>query len=185
MWDRQLITHGAWLTQVRAKVTAEISKIADNYARALSEGTMSMKMKYVPSGDENVGIYEEKLDAARHIDAERYTTSVGPHRDDIYIELNDTDARYYASSGEKKTAALALKMAEADFITGVTGEKPILLLDDVFSSLDIRRSRALLSVASDSPQSIITLTDLNILKQDIKSGAKFYEVRQGRMAQAA
>lgn len=109
----------------------------------------------------------------------RGVTSVGPHRDDFNLSLSGVDARYFASSGEKKTIVLALKLAELDFIRSVIGETPILLLDDVFAMLDLKRSRALLDVASDKAQCIITVTDLTPLKKEFSPNARFYEVVEG------
>ena len=112
-------------------------------------------------------------------------TTVGPHRDDLKLLLSGVDTKYFASSGEKKTVVLALKLAEVEFIRAVTGDRPILLLDDVFATLDIKRSKALLGVTGDGTQCIITLTDLNLLRDEFKDGALMYEVDKGRIKQPA
>ena len=77
-------------------------------------------------------------------DLRRGSTSVGPHRDDLKIVLDGEEARSYASQGQQRTAVVSLKLAEAALIRGRTGERPVLLLDDVLSELDGERRAALL-----------------------------------------
>ncbi len=183
-WDEQLSRVGAWITQVREKVIAEISRAANMTVRSLVEESHQLEIKYIPSGDADPERLRAKISKAIHIDISRGMTTIGPHRDDFKLLLSGVDARYFASSGEKKTIVLALKLAEVDFIRAVTGEKPILLLDDVFATLDLKRSKALLSVTGDGAQCIITLTDMNLLREEFKSGAMMYEVAKGRIKQA-
>lgn len=183
-WDEQLSQTGAWITQVRARVIDEISAAANQIIQTIVGENNKLEMKYLPSGDMDQENFKTKLSRTMNLDIARGMTNVGPHRDDIKILLSGVDARYFASSGEKKTIVLALKLAEVEFIRTVTGEKPILLLDDVFSTLDIKRSKALLSVTGDGSQCIITLTDLNLLMNEFRSGAKLYEIAGGRIKQS-
>ncbi|MDE5548398.1 MAG: DNA replication and repair protein RecF, partial [Clostridia bacterium] len=71
-------------------------------------------------------------------------TSVGPHRDDIRVSIDGTDARGFASQGQARTAALALKLAETELFRRYAGEAPVLILDDVMSELDLPRRKKLL-----------------------------------------
>ena len=75
------------------------------------------------------------LRAAIEDDLRRGTTSLGPHRDDLAITIQGTDARSFASQGQQRTAVVSLKLAESDLIEARSGERPILLLDDVLSEL--------------------------------------------------
>lgn len=184
-WDEQLSAAGAWLTRIRANVIAAISHTAGEYVRSVAGEKASLGIKYLPSGEEQVEKYKIRLSKAINFDMARGATSIGPHRDDFRIFLNGAEARHYASSGEKKTVALALKLAEVEFIRSVTGEKPALLLDDVFSMLDLKRSRALLDLTKDGSQCIITLTDTNSIWDDLKNGALMYEVKEGKIKQAS
>ena len=84
-------------------------------------------------------------------------TSIGPHRDDLKITINDEDARLYASQGQTRTIALALKLAEVYVFEQISGEKPILVLDDVMSELDLTRRRKLINQLEDL-QVILTCT---------------------------
>lgn len=183
-WDEQLSSVGAWLTKVRSNVINEISQTVSDYIKILAGEGKKLEIRYVPSGEEDAERFNIKLSKAIRLDLARGITSVGPHRDDFKILQDGKDARCFASSGEKKTIALALKLAEVEFIRGVTGEKPILLMDDVFSSLDIKRSKALISVTGDGAQCIITLTDLNLLRNGFGSGALLYEVKRGEIMQS-
>jgi DNA replication and repair protein RecF len=96
------------------------------------------------------------------LDKERGFTSLGPHRDDIKISIDDKDAGMFASRGEGRTITLALKIMEMKLIEDVRGIKPILLLDDVFSELDGTRRRMLTSYLKDH-QTIITTTDADVV----------------------
>ena len=75
---------------------------------------------------------------SRRADLERRTTSVGPHRDEIEIDLDDRDARTRASQGEQRSVALGLRIAAYRVLAERRGTPPVLLLDDVFSELDAR-----------------------------------------------
>jgi DNA replication and repair protein RecF len=183
-WDEQLSKTGAWITQVRAKAIDDISNDAAKFVKTLSGENEDLEIKYLPSGDANQENFKRKMQKAIDQDVIRGTTSVGPHRDELKIMLGGVDARFYSSSGEKKTITLALKLAELEFIRNLSGEKPILLLDDLFSTLDIKRSKALLSVTGDGSQCVITTTDMNLLKDEIKGGAMLFEVDSGIIKKA-
>jgi DNA replication and repair protein RecF len=181
VWDEQLSRLGAWITQVRAKAIEEISPPADRIFRSIAEENEKLEIIYLPSGSADPEKLKEQILKATYMDMARGATSVGPHRDDFQLLLSGVDARYFASSGEKKTIVLALKLAEVDFIKSVIGETPILLLDDVFAMLDLKRSRALLEVTGDKAQCIITVTDLSPLKKEFSPNARFYEVVEGKI----
>ena len=183
-WDDQLSSLGSWITQVRAQAVLEIAEMAKKIAGSLIGVEGNFNISYSPGGEDTPETFKVRLAKARPVDNVRGITTVGPHRDDIKIILDGVDARYFASSGEKKTIALALKLAEVEFIQSMTGEKPIVLLDDVFSTLDQKRSRALLSVTGDGSQCIITTTDLNYLIDEIREGVSLYEVSNGQTRKA-
>ena len=87
-------------------------------------------------------------------------TTVGPHRDDFSIIVNDIDIRHFGSQGQQRTCALALKLAELEIFKESLGEYPVLLLDDVLSELDNNRQQKLLSKIKDI-QTIITGTQFS------------------------
>ena len=111
----------------------------------------------IPYGitDENISINDiyfiqkEMLIKARKDDVLFKTTSVGPHRDDIDILINNVSARSFGSQGQQRSCALALKLGESEIIKNITGETPVALLDDVMSELDEKRQDYVLNHIKD------------------------------------
>lgn len=101
------------------------------------------------------------LDSARRHDEFLGHTSVGPHRDDLDLQLNGMPVRRVASQGQCKTYTLALRLAQYRFLEEASGMKPILLLDDVFDRLDARRVERLVEVVSSEGFGQIFITDTN------------------------
>lgn len=121
------------------------------------------------------------LESRREHDLQRAQTLRGPHRDDLYLLLNGNEARSYASQGQRRTIALSLRMAEADYIREASGAPPLLLLDDILSEFDAARLEALLTLlAQETFQTIITATSLDpILRRLPKVVA--WKVADGRV----
>jgi DNA replication and repair protein RecF len=114
-------------------------------------------------------------------DLRRGSTSVGPHRDDLRIRLDGHDARSFASQGQQRTAVVSLKLAEAALIEGRTGERPVLLLDDVLSELDGERRAALLQEVSGGGQVIVTSVEAGPFPPDLIARAMVWTVSEGRI----
>ena len=126
---------------------------------------------------------EEFLEAilkARDTEKKQRITLVGPHRDDLLFQINGEDIRKFGSQGQKRTAALSLKLAEIELVKEKIEDYPILLLDDVFSELDKKRQNFLLDEISDV-QSIITCTGLEDLIENRFPIDKLYYVEDGRI----
>ena len=124
----------------------------------LTGGRENIKVSY----EKNISSEEfrEKLWNNRDKDIKNRTTSCGPHRDDMEFYVNGVDIRKYGSQGQQRTAALALKLSEIRLIEQVSGDRPVLLLDDVLSELDAHRQNYLLENISDI-QTMITCTGLD------------------------
>lgn len=103
--------------------------------------------------------FASALDAARGLDLARGATTVGPHRDDWYFWVNGRNLSDFGSRGQQRTAILALRMAEIDWMARMTGETPILLLDEVVAELDERRRDLLLRYVQNVEQALLTATD--------------------------
>ena len=101
-------------------------------------------------------------------------TSIGVHRDDIDIFLNDTEVKSFGSQGQQRTVGLSLKLAELENMYNINGEYPILLLDDVFSELDSERQGRLLKFVNRT-QTFITCTD------EKKVAGKVYRIDNGKI----
>ncbi len=107
-------------------------------------------------------------------------TIYGPHRDDFYFNFDDKDLKYYGSQGQQKVAVVALKLSEIEIFKDKCGTYPVLLLDDIFSELDIKKRNKLLKIISnDEIQSIITTTDLKNIKKNYLQEAYIFEVKAG------
>jgi len=112
-----------------------------------------------------------KLRNCRANDIEKSVSTVGIHRDDIDIKLNGLQMRAFSSQGQQRSAALSLKLSELDIIRDITGSAPVLLLDDVFSELDVNRRVKLLSGMTDA-QIFITCTDRTYIEDEIAHFAR-------------
>lgn len=106
-------------------------------------------------------------------------THVGIHRDDLVFELDDLILQEVGSQGQKRMFVIALKCALLEVVEKSTGQRPILLLDDVFSELDAKRRQALYELLENKTQTIITTTDLEDVKCWLQTQVVFYEVHQG------
>jgi DNA replication and repair protein RecF len=123
--------------------------------------------------------YNNALNEARNIDILKGTTSIGPHRDDLIIYVNNFEARRFGSQGQHRTLALSLKLAEIDLIISETDELPIILLDDVASELDFNRATFLFNLLDTlNAQVFVTAARLNNLSLNI-SKCKIFEVKNG------
>ena len=106
----------------------------------------------------------------------------GPHRDDFIFNNNDKDIKYYGSQGQQKLAILSFKLSEIDIFNNITGEDPILLLDDIFSEFDIKKRNNILKyINSKDIQCFITTTDLKNINKRYISNASIYEVKEGNI----
>ncbi len=114
-------------------------------------------------------------------DLRRGSTTVGPHHDDLLVILGGKDARSYASQGQQRTAVVSLKLAEAALVARRTGERPVLLLDDVLSELDAERRSALLSQVAGEGQVVITSVETGPFPPGLLANARVWTVEQGRI----
>ena len=157
-WDEQLIEKGMRIIDKRDSFIDMTGQLMEKIHKEITGGKENIKIYY----DKNVSKQEfrEKLTERRDKDIKNGTTSAGPHRDDIAFQIDGIDIRKFGSQGQQRTAALALKLSEIKLIEQVTGEKPVLLLDDVLSELDSHRQRYLLESISDI-QTMISCTGLD------------------------
>lgn len=110
---------------------------------------------------------------------------IGPHRDDLAFLAGDVDLSAYGSRGQQRSVALALKLAELEYIERETGDQPILLLDDVLSELDTQRRADLLAAVRDLDQVLLTTTDAASVPADALAHAHVYRVRSGAVRPGA
>lgn len=157
LWDRQLAQIGCRIIQARKRYIKKMNPVAKKIYDGLSSGKESFDMRYVstvPCGEEETAAeIAEKLYAAlqahhREDSAAGFTT-IGPHRDDVEVLINGHAAKNFGSQGQQRSAVLSMKLSEASLLEEVTGEKPIALLDDVMSELDLSRQEYILNHIRD------------------------------------
>lgn len=119
------------------------------------------------------------LEAVRRREIAQGANVLGPHRDDLGFLAGGVDLAIYGSRGQQRTVALALKLAELEYIEAETGEQPALLLDDVLSELDPQRREDLLAAVRNLDQTLVTTTDLTIAPASALEHATIFEVRGG------
>ena len=186
-WTALLAESGAAIMVERQRRLLELQPIAAAFHRELSDDRERLDLRYRPSGvrigEAPVELVVEQLKAAmraaRDEEIARGQTAVGPQRDDVEVWLDEHEARVFASQGQQRSAVLSLKLAELHYLAEVTGEQPILLLDDVMSELDPARRERLLAALEPGPQALITAADLNDLPKSILERAAVFRVDQG------
>jgi DNA replication and repair protein RecF len=124
--------------------------------------------------------YLQKLKFNLLKDRERGLTSVGPHRDDFNVFINAVDVKTFGSQGQQRTSILTMKFSSLKIIKEITGEYPVLLLDDVLSELDLSRKRYILSSINEI-QTVITCTGAEDLKDYLDDKVKIFTVSNGQI----
>ena len=147
VWNMQLVTYGKQIISRREKFVEQLNEIIFDIHKNLSGGKEELTIIYEPNVGEDE--FENKLKSSQERDIKLKMTSVGPHRDDFCFMINGVDIRKYGSQGQQRTAALSLKLAEIELLKKVTGDLPVLLLDDVLSELDSNRQNYLLNSIGD------------------------------------
>lgn len=188
-WDEQLAEAGSYIVFKRLLSMKKLAMLAHLMHRKLTGNLENLTVRYVrhsfPSLTEMLdrsALADElikKLQENHQKDIFRGSTSVGPHRDDLDFFINQVDAKIYASQGQQRTAILALKLAEIEYIKSESGEYPLLLLDDVMSELDMNRRGYLLDFIKDKVQTFITATDQSDCPKN--HFGTVYQIEQGRI----
>lgn len=160
VWDVQLAREGAKIIEFRYAFADRLKELAREAHGRLSRDSEVLETEYESQCKNGENLEErllELLQASREKDVKLTFTTVGPHRDDLNLTINSVDARKFASQGQQRTIALALKLAEVELFFQNTGEYPVLLLDDVLSELDRDRQRAMLDSVAHV-QTVLTCT---------------------------
>ena len=178
IWDSQLISYGSKIIERRIAFINQLNEIIYDIHKKLSGDKEDILIKYEP----NVLIeeFESKLKQNQEKDIKLKMTTVGPHRDDICIDVNGIDIRKFGSQGQQRTAALSLKLSEIELVKKITKDTPVLLLDDVLSELDSNRHKYLLDSIGNI-QTIITCTGLDDFVNDRFEINKVFKVSNGKI----
>ena len=187
-WNEQLARQGAKIITRRLFVLRRLNLLARLAHRCLTQGEENLELVYqsavfLPEKSKETEIEAALLAAIKEKNKQETKVKqalVGPHRDDLLPEINGINSRLYASQGQQRTAVLALKLAEMEYLKGESGEFPLLLLDDVFSELDELRRKSLVEAIDGRVQTFITGTSAENLGSYLPTG-KFFYIHRGEV----
>ena len=189
--DENLTELATLITFERRRMVISLNQYVDELQAIISGGREHLKIVYRPSFHidpswdtiETLQNYRAQLSAAQRKEIRQGVCLLGPHRDDLEFLVNGVNMLTYGSRGQQRTSALAAKLGELAYMRTVTGEEPILLLDDVFSELDPLRREHLLREVLRHEQVLITATDFERFPEEILAKASRYLVVNGEVLQ--
>ena len=175
-WGEQLITHGSSLVATRLRNIEKLSPGIEKFGETISDNTEPLRVNYASSWlpdkvteqNDIENIFRESLQNRFKDELDRGITLVGPHRDDIEINLSEMPAKGYASHGQSWSIAIALRLAAFTSLRE-HDDDPILILDDVFAELDEKRRQRLVQAISGVEQTLITAAVLEDIPKALQS----------------
>ncbi|MFA5015654.1 MAG: DNA replication/repair protein RecF [Actinomycetota bacterium] len=206
VWDDNLVKYGVDIIKKRYDLLTEFAADFKNCISSFFKG-VKVNINYIFSWDRGYGsdgladyenkknpvmesfgpddimtIFHRELKESFKKDLLYKTTTIGPHRDDFMILLDSRNIRYFGSQGQQRIASISLRLCELDILKKKIKKDPVLLLDDVFSELDIERKKILVKAVSDKFQTFVTTTNISYLdKLDLEFGSKFL-IKDNRIA---
>ena len=180
--DQKIAENSLYIYQIRKETIERLNSIVSKIYSNLFNKEDEIKICYKSflddkevNKEEIVKIYKENRDK----DIEKRQTNIGVHKDDYEININGSNFMDYASSGQQRLILLSVKLSIMKLIEEKNYEKTILILDDIFSELDKKKQKAVISFVEDENQVFITTTDKSEIASDEK--ISFYEINQGRV----
>lgn len=183
VYDEQLSKYGSCVIKFREEYVKKLNEKGKIIHRDITNDSENISFKYISPVKDISNIkneIREILYKNRKNDIERRTTTAGPHRDDLYIDINGIDVRCYGSQGQQRTSALTIKFASLEIIKDLIGEYPVLLLDDVLSELDEKRQKYILN-AVNNMQTLITGTGIQNISDSTKKNVSVFNVVNGKV----
>jgi DNA replication and repair protein RecF len=184
-WNQQLAGCGTRIIEKRIQVIDDLKEIAGGKYVRIAGGRERLGLRYhlsfkMEPGENTQQAFLKALSSSFEFEKRRGLTMFGPHRDDLEISIGGTRIRNFGSQGQQRTAAIALKLAEAELLAQQLGEKPILLLDEIFAELDRERGGLLVDQLEPGYQSFIATAK----EEDVmdKKGFKTFKVEAGRIS---
>lgn len=185
--NNELINKAVKIYEYRLDFIAKINKLLPNIYKKISN-LEGLTIKYnntigIENFNEEEIIKKMKSKYKRNLNFEllQGATTIGPHRDDFSFMLNDIDMKSFASEGQQRLAIIALKIAEIYVFKEELKEYPVLLLDDIFSELDIKKRNKIIKYLDENIQTIITTTDINDINKEIVEKASVYTVKKDKI----
>jgi DNA replication and repair protein RecF len=191
-WEARMAENGAYIVRARAAASDRLAGLAAEAHVALSGEQEELRLVYEPrwapdaddlSGKpeaELVAAFLQTLEQARPQEIRAGASLWGPHRDDLLFLLDGRSAAAFASRAQRRTAALALRLAEARFLLDATGDHPVLLLDDVLSEMDETRRRSVLDAVAGFDQVWITSAEEEYARSALPD-ARVFMVKAGQV----
>lgn len=176
VWDIKAAKAAAGVTRMRHDYVKRLYPLACDYLLELSGGKEKLSLEYKAFADSTDNLVENeirelylnKLRQSRGEDIKNGLTGIGPHRDDLHIEINGYSAKKFGSQGQQRSCVLALKIAEAQILYEEYDEHPVFLLDDVLSELDSKRQEYILSKLYGKQVIVTSCEPCNIDNNKIK-----------------
>lgn len=193
VWDRQAAHEGALISYMRNEYIGRINEICGRLYRTISGGAENLEIEYrsnvfksedfeKPCDEDAFEKYYSKLCESREYDIRTGCTHTGVNRDEIYIKINGVSAREYGSQGQIKSAALVMKLAQAEIFMKRCKDAPVVFLDDVMGELDESRQRFVFDIIKDM-QVFVTTCNESALLPEIKG--KILRISGGRITEEA
>ncbi|HEY2328303.1 MAG TPA: DNA replication/repair protein RecF, partial [Verrucomicrobiae bacterium] len=180
-FSAELVKLGNEIIRARRELVPKFSPLARLAYRRISNDAEELRIEYQPSVKNDFAV---ELAQSRAREKTFRATLVGPHRDDLSLLQNGKSAAQFGSEGQKRTLAIALKMAQAEFLTGIHGSPPVLLIDDVMGELDMKRRSGLLPLLTRSREAsgqvFMTCTDEN-WPSELGKDLQRWEVKTGNL----
>ncbi|MBI3879940.1 MAG: DNA replication/repair protein RecF [Verrucomicrobia bacterium] len=180
-FTQELVRLGDELTRQRRELIPRLSPLARLAHRRISHDAEELRIEYQPGVKADFAV---ELAQSRARERTYRSTLIGPHRDELQLLLNDKSAAQFGSEGQKRTLAIALKMAQAEYLTGLHGSPPVLLIDDVMGELDAKRRAGLLPlltrVHEKRGQVFMTCTEEN-WPSELGKDSRRWEIKTGKL----
>ena len=190
VWDEEISGINAQIVSKRLENIKKLKEISIPAFYALSDHVDELDIKYEMKGNNGEFFYPveespesmkdfyiKSLRERRYIDVMNGSTGIGAHRDDLKTYINGADSRSFASQGQQRCCALALKLSQIEYVKKVTGEYPVLLLDDVMSELDQYRRKQLIGFINDKVQTFITVNDKTLIPEFASN--RYFNIEKG------
>lgn len=182
-WDEELAKAGVYVLRERRRAVTTLDQLAQRLYAEISGSDLDLRLNYLdttPAHD--VPSFQAALKQLRREERERGVTLIGPHRDDLSIQLAEREVGSFGSRGQQRASTLALRLAEAELMHSRTGDRPVLLLDDLLSELDQKRREQLLTtIVRPQQQTLITATDLDDFSPNFLSQITRMHVDHGQI----
>jgi len=185
-WNNELVQQGSKIMEERLSLCKELNILLKNVYKNMDEKKSDFEIKYLPNvsfvGENN--FFNQFSMAIKKTEKKEKKVGfclVGPHRDDFLFSINGRDLRHFGSRGEHKTALIALKAAEGKIIYERKHEKPIFILDDLFSELDKKRSSEVLNAFDFGNQILITTTHVDKDEFNLRSEPLIFDFNSQKM----